>query len=291
MRYEGRIYRPWIEADSQLIQVTTGCSNNNCTFCTMFKDKKFRKRKIDDIFTDIEMLRSFYPKVESIFLIDGNVMVLKTEFLLKVVNKIKATFPEIKNISLYSELNDLRRKSDEELKALKSAGINKVYAGLESGDPIVLEKIKKHMTPEQALEGMRKAKKADIDVLLSFIFGLGGRERSKEHIVETTKLLNLMKPEEIAPIALTVQPGSELEAEVQAGEFILPTPAQILDEEKYLLEHLGNFNTFYWGDHSNNIVPQKGWLKISRASFLSRVNSAIEYDPVVKQEELITFAW
>lgn len=291
MRYEGKIYRPWIEADSQLLQVTTGCSNNNCTFCTMFKDKKFRKRKIDDIFTDIEMLRGFYPNVESIFLIDGNVMVLKTEFLLKVVNRIKATFPEIKNISLYSELNDLRRKSDEELKALKSAGINKVYAGLESGDPIVLEKIKKRMTPEQALEGMRKAKKADIDVLLSFIFGLGGRERSKEHIVETTKLLNLMKPEELAPMALTVQPDSELEAEVQSGEFSLPTPAQILDEEKYLLEHLGDFDTFYWGDHSNNIVPQKGWLPSSRYIFLTRVNNVIKYDPVVKQEELITFSW
>ena len=175
MRYEGKIYRPWMESESLLIQVTTGCSNNNCIFCTMFKDKKFRKRKIE--------------------------------------------------------------------------------------------------------------------VLLSFIFGLGGRERSKEHIVVTTKLLNLMEPEQIAPMALAVQPGSELEAEVQAGEFILPTPAQILDEEKYLLENLGDFDTFYWGDHGNNFVPQKGWLQSSRDTFLSRINQAIEHHPVAKQDELTTFAW
>lgn len=291
MRYEGKIYRPWPEAESLLIQVTTGCSNNNCTFCTMFKDKKFRKRKIADIFTDIEMSRRCYPQVESIFLIDGNVMVLTTEFLLKIVNKIKATFPEIKSISLYSELNDLRRKSVEELKELKAVGVSMVYAGLESGDPVILEKIKKSMTPEQALEGMHKAKAARIKVLLSFIFGLGGRERSREHIVETTRLLNLMEPEQIAPMALTVQPGSELEAEIERGEFILTTPRQILDEEKYLLKNLGDYDTFYWGDHSNNYVPQKGWLKPSRDEFLSRVEYAIEFHPVVKQDELMTVAW
>ncbi len=237
------------------------------------------------------MARVFYPRVESVFLIDGNVMVLRTEFLLQVVNKIKEIFPEIKNITLYSELNDLRRKSVAELKDLKRAGVSMVYAGLESGDPIVLKRIKKRMTPEQALEGMEKAKEAGIDVLLSFIFGLGGKERSKEHIVETTRLLNLMKPEQIAPMALAVQPGSELEAEVQRGEFTLPSPSQIMDEEKYLLENIGDFETYYWGDHGNNYVPQKGWLKPSREAFLKKVNHAIQYHPILKQQDLMTYAW
>lgn len=291
MRYEGQIYRPWMESESLLIQVTIGCSNNNCTFCTMFKEKKFRKRRIEEILSDIEMSRRIYPRVESLFLVDGNVMVLKTEFLLTVIDKITQTFPEIKHIALYSELNDLRRKSVAELKALKDAGVSMVYAGLESGDPLVLERIKKRMTPEQALEGMQRAKAAGIEVLLSFIFGLGGRDRSKEHIVKTTDLLNLMEPEQIAPMALAVQPGSELEAEVQTGVFILPTPAQVLDEEKYLLENLGDFDTYYWGDHGNNIVPQKGWLQPSRERFLSTVKEAIEYHPIAKQDELNALPW
>jgi radical SAM superfamily enzyme YgiQ (UPF0313 family) len=257
----------------------------------MFKEKKFRKRRIEEILSDIEMSRRIYPRVESLFLVDGNVMVLKTEFLLTVIDKITQTFPEIKHIALYSELNDLRRKSVAELKALKDAGVSMVYAGLESGDPLVLERIKKRMTPEQALEGMQRAKAAGIEVLLSFIFGLGGRDRSKEHIVKTTDLLNLMEPEQIAPMALAVQPGSELEAEVQTGVFILPTPAQVLDEEKYLLENLGDFDTYYWGDHGNNIVPQKGWLQPSRERFLSTVKEAIEYHPIAKQDELNALPW
>ncbi len=94
----------------------------------------------------------------------------------------------------------MRRKSVEELKELKQAGLTLAYTGLESGDPVILERIKKGLTPEQAVKGMAKAKAAGIDILVSIIFGIGGKERSREHIVETTRLLNIMKPEQIAPI-------------------------------------------------------------------------------------------
>ena len=133
----------------------------------MFQDKKFRKRPIEDVFRDIEELSTYYPYAKSIFLTDGNVMVLGTNYLLKVIKKIKEIFPNMKNIALYSELNDLRKKDIEELKALKEAGFEKAYVGLESGDSKVLEDIQKSMTPEQAIEGSAKAKEAGITVLQS----------------------------------------------------------------------------------------------------------------------------
>jgi radical SAM superfamily enzyme YgiQ (UPF0313 family) len=141
------------------------------------------------------------------------VLALKTAFLLKILNKITATFPECSKIALYAGFNDLRRKSVEDLKELKRAGITIAYTGLESGDPVILERIKKGLTPGQAEQGMAKAKAAGIDILVSIIFGIGGKERSREHIVETTRLLNIMKPEQIAPMALAIQPGTELEKE------------------------------------------------------------------------------
>ena len=181
-------------------------------------------------------------------------LALKTEFLLKILNKITRTFSECSKIALYAGLNDLRRKSVEDLKALKQAGLTLAYTGLESGDPMTLKRIKKGLTPEQAEKGMAKAKAAGIDILVSIIFGIGGKERSREHIVETTRLLNSMKPEQIAPMALTVQPDTELAKQVETGAFIQATPLQILEEEKYLLENLAGFETIYWGDHGNNIV-------------------------------------
>jgi len=290
MDYEGKIYRPWTEAHSLLIQATIGCTNNKCTFCDMFREKRFRVRKAEDVFRDIDEARKTYPRVESIFLIDGNVLAVKTEFLLQILSKVKETFPECERVAIYGGLNDFERKSIDDLVQLKEAGLTMAYAGLESGDPVVLERIKKGMTAEQALAGMEKAKAAGIEMLLSFIFGLGGKERSREHIVETTRLLNLMKPEQIAPMALAIQPGTELEQEVKTGEFVLPTPLQILEEEKCLLERL-DFPTMYWGDHGNNIVPMRGRLPQNQEFFLKRIEQAISTHPVTKEETLQTFSW
>ena len=276
MYYEGKVYRPWIEADSLLIQTTLGCTHNKCTFCDMFREKRFRIRDIEEIFKDIDDARKYFRHIRSIFLIDGNVLVLKTDFLLKVLNKITSTFPECTKISLYAGLNDLRRKSVEELKLLKEAGLTKVYTGLESGDAETLKLIRKGLTPEQAKEGMIHAKAAGIEVLISIIFGIGGKDRSREHIVETVKLLNILQPEELAPMALTIQPGTILEKQVDSGEFIQATPLQILEEEKYLLENLDDFNMMYWGDHGNNIETLRGMLPSSyKDSFLQKIDHTI----------------
>ena len=291
MNYEGKVYRPWIEADSFLIQTTIGCTHNKCTFCDMFREKKFRIRSIEDIFADIEEAGQFRHHIRSIFLIDGNVLALKTDFLLQILDKITATFPECRKISLYAGLNDLRRKSVEELSRLKSAGLTKVYTGLESGDVETLERINKRLTPEQAQEGMAHAKAAGIEVLISIIFGIGGKERSIEHIVETTKLLNVLQPEELAPMALTIQPGTILQKQVDSGEFIQATPLQILEEEKYLLENLEDFDMLYWGDHGNNIETLRGMLPQNRGLFLQKIAAAIAHHPVTNQEVLLTSPW
>ncbi|MDF7801227.1 radical SAM protein [Pontiellaceae bacterium B1224] len=291
MDYEGKIYRPWPEADSLLIQTTIGCSHNKCTFCDMFREKKFRVKPIEQVFADIEEARLHYRHVGQIFLIDGNVMALKTEKLLTILNKVTETFPECNRISLYAGYNDLRRKSVEELKQLKAAGLTMAYVGLESGDFQTLERIKKGMTPEEAIEGAANAKAAGIQVLASFIFGIGGRDRSKEHIEATVKLLNILQPEEMAPMALAIQPGTELEDEVIRGTFVLPTKRQVLEEERYLLENLDDFDTFYWGDHGNNIVTLKGRLPAARKLFLKQVNDAIKHHSSAKEDVLETFAW
>ncbi|MDF7826355.1 radical SAM protein [Pontiellaceae bacterium B12227] len=291
MDYEGKIYRPWMEANSLLIQTTIGCTHNQCTFCDMFREKKFRVKPVEQVVADIEEARKYYRQVDEIFLIDGNVLALKTEKLLPILEKVKATFPECSRISLYAGYNDLRRKSVEELKQLKAVGLDMAYVGLESGDVQTLENIKKGMTPEEAIEGAANAKAAGIRVLASFIFGIGGRDRSKEHIKATVDLLNIIQPEEIAPMALAIQPGTELEQEMERGEFVMPTRRQVLEEEKYLLENLNDFDSFYWGDHGNNIVPLKGRLPHARQMFLKKVDAAIRQHSETHEEILETFSW
>lgn len=291
MNYEGKIYRPWIEADSFLIQTTIGCTHNKCTFCDMFREKRFRIKPIEEIFSDIEETKKHFGHIRSFFLTDGNVLALKTDFLLQILQKIGDSFPECRKITAYAGLNDLRRKSAVELKQLQNAGLTKVYSGLESGHPEILQQIQKGLTPDQARIGMVHAKEAGIEVLLSIIFGIGGKHLSREHIRQTTALLNELRPEELAPMALTIQPGTILRQQVDSGEFIQATPLQILEEEKYLLENLDDFSMTYWGDHGNNIEHLKGMLPTNRQLFLQKINDAICNHPITKEEVLLTSPW
>ena len=136
MRYEGTVYRPPSEAGSLIIQLTIGCARNTCTFCNMYKDKKFRIRPLEEVAEDLEMARKYYShiKVRRIFLADGDALIVKTQDLLYILDKCHEYFPEVERISVYGAPKDILGKTPEELKQLKDAGLDMVYMGLESGD-------------------------------------------------------------------------------------------------------------------------------------------------------------
>ena len=84
MRYEGAVYRPPSEAYSLIIQATIGCSHNACTFCSMYKAKRFRVREIDEIFADLSEARQTYNYVQRIFLADGDALSIDTNILCEI---------------------------------------------------------------------------------------------------------------------------------------------------------------------------------------------------------------
>ena len=92
-------------------------------------------------------------------------------------------------------------------------------------------------------------------------------------------------------MALTIQPGTILQKQVESGEFIQATPLQILEEEKYLLENLEDFKMMYWGDHGNNIETLRGMLPSYKESFLHVIDHAIAYHPVTSQDVHQTAPW
>ena len=101
MRYEGMIYRPPSEAYSLIVQVTIGCSQNRCIFCSMFKEKRFRIRKVEEVLEDLQDARNKYRYVEKIFLADGDALICKMTDLEAILHFIKDQFPECKQVTLY----------------------------------------------------------------------------------------------------------------------------------------------------------------------------------------------
>ena len=53
MRYKGSVYRPPSEAYSLIVQVTYGCSHNTCAFCSMYKEKHFAIRPLEEVLSGV----------------------------------------------------------------------------------------------------------------------------------------------------------------------------------------------------------------------------------------------
>ena len=158
------MYRPPGEWRSYLLQCTIGCSHNKCTFCAMYKEKKFRVRPVEEILEDIDMARSYYgPNVERVFLMDGDAIVMRTEQLLQILKKLYAAFPKLQKVTTYAGPRSTLSKTPEELRALREAGLTRAYLGVESGSDAVLQAIQKGCTAAEMLQAGQNLVAAGID--------------------------------------------------------------------------------------------------------------------------------
>ena len=160
MRYVGSIYRPPSEAYSLLVQVTIGCAHNKCTFCTMFKDKRFTVRPEREVMEDLDEARTMYRCVDRIFLCDGDALCLANGKLLPILKRIRELFPECERVGIYGRAKDILRKGVEELKELVNNGLKIVYIGAESGSDIVLGHVNKGETRKEIIESVKKAEES-----------------------------------------------------------------------------------------------------------------------------------
>jgi radical SAM superfamily enzyme YgiQ (UPF0313 family) len=122
MRYEGNIFRPFSEANSYLLQCTIGCSHNQCTFCGMYKDKKYRIRPVADILEDINMAKKEMGDCEKVFLMDGDAIAMPMDDLLKILNKLYDTFSSLRHVGTYVGPQSTLEKGLDNLKILRQNG-------------------------------------------------------------------------------------------------------------------------------------------------------------------------
>ncbi|MCI1952722.1 MAG: B12-binding domain-containing radical SAM protein [Clostridiales bacterium] len=274
MRYEGIVYRPPSEARSLIIQLTIGCARNTCTFCTMYKEKNFRIRKLEDVVNDLKESRNTYSYVRRIFLADGDALIVKTPDLLYILSEIRRLFPECERVTSYGAPADVLLKTPEELLQLRKAGLEMVYIGAESGDNEVLKNIRKGVTAEETVEACLKLKKAGIKVSMMLISGMGSRVRSKEHALASAKITSLIKPEYVSFLTLRVYPGTPLYDQVKNGEFQRMSPMELLDELKLFLKNVDSEGSVFRSNHASNYVDLGGNLNRDIPRMLAQIEEA-----------------
>ena len=274
MRYEGIVYRPPSEASSLIIQLTIGCARNTCTFCSMYKDKKFRVRDLEEVIEDLEEAAKLYGnRVRRVFLADGDALIVKTEDLLFIFDKIKNLFPNLERITMYGAPKDVLGKSDDELKTLHDAGLAMVYIGAESGDEQVLIDVKKGATAEEIKEAGLKLKRAGIKISMTLISGLGGKDRLYEHAYNSAKVISAIKPEFVGFLTLMVEEGTKMYDLVHSGKFRLLSPSDVVEEMKIFISNVDSEGTVFRANHASNYISLAGILNEDKQMLLNQIEN------------------
>ena len=277
MQYEGTVYRPPSEARSLIVQVTVGCAHNTCTFCTMYKDKKFKIRPLADILADFDEAAMLYGgHIRRIFLADGDALIVKTEMLIQILTYIWEKFPNLERVTAYGTTQAILHKSEEELMQLKAAGLDMGYMGIESGDSQVLKDVKKGVTREEMIEAGRKLKRCGILCSATLISGLGGRQRLREHAIASASLISAIKPDYVGFLTLMIDPQAPVYSKIVSGELELLNPEDVVEEMKLFLQNVDSEGTVFRSNHASNYVILKGTLNEDIPSMLAYLRQVEE---------------
>lgn len=278
MHYEGIVYRPPSEADSLIIQATIGCPHNRCAFCNMYRDKRFRIRKTEDILADIDTAAGIYPvqAVRSLFLADGNTILMKTDQLVRILEYARLKFPYLERVTSYGASQYLVRKKPEDMQRLADAGLNRIHCGMESGHDPLLARITKGGTMDTHIRGGRLVKDAGMELSMYFMPGLGGYAMSDGHARDSAKVLNTVNPDFIRLRTFVPIEGAPLSKEYQSGALRLMEPHDVLREIRTLVELLDVTSQFY-SDHWNNFANIRGILPADKPHMLAAIDEALTW--------------
>jgi biotin synthase-like enzyme len=193
---------------------------------------------------------------ESVFLQDANSIILKTEDLVEILRFIKEKFPHVNSITSYCRSKTAAKKSVEDFKRLRDAGLNRIHVGLETGFDPLLKFIRKGVTAAEQIEGGRRIVASGISLCEYVMPGLGGKRWSKEHAQETARVLNQINPAHIRLRSLQVRAGTSLHDLMQGGSFEPLGDDDVVREIRAFIEALDGIESMVVSDHILNLLEE-----------------------------------
>lgn len=278
------MFRPPSEANSILLQVTTGCSHNKCSFCSMYAQSRFSIKDDSIVKADIDFAADHCKRQRRLFLCDGDALILPQPRLVAILEQIREKLPWVERVGAYANPKNIKAKSIEELKQLHDLGLGIVYLGLESGDDETLKQIDKGADAAVMVEMGRKVRSASIKLSITVILGIAQQQRSRIHAIETGRVLSLIDPEYVGALSLMLTPGSRLYQQYEQGSFHLLSPRQMLEELRTMLYHTELSDGYFHANHASNYLPIKARLPGDKAATIKLIDQALRGDVPLKPE-------
>ncbi|HEY4743268.1 MAG TPA: radical SAM protein [Desulfuromonadaceae bacterium] len=271
--YVEPVFRPPSEASSLIFQITVGCSQNQCTFCGMYKGKSFRLKPLEEVLGEIAAVPERYRNgVERVFLADGDALVYPQSGLAAILDALSAAFPRLTRVGSYASPNSLTTKSSEELELLREKRLRILYFGLESGDDDTLRTVNKGFDANGMAELAVKARTAGMKLSVTAILGLAGRERSREHACATAEWVNRVSPEYFSLLTLFHRHN---EAFVRSLDQC--THRDLMQEARELVANLHPSRTILRSNHVSNFLHLAGSYPKDRLRLISDVDAALAH--------------
>jgi radical SAM superfamily enzyme len=191
-----------------------------------------------------------------VFLQDANSLIAKTAELVEVLKYLKEKFPSIQRITSYARARTLAKKSVEELKELRQAGLSRIHIGMETGYDPLLQYMKKGVTAKEQIQGGRNVVESGISLSEYIMPGLGGDRWWQEHAVESARVLNQINPDFIRLRTLYVRKDMPLFSRVEKGEFLRPSDDRIVSEIRLFIATLDGIRSRVISDHILNLLEE-----------------------------------
>jgi len=276
IQYEGSVYRPPSEADSLILQATIGCSYNECTFCAMYRTKRFRVRKLEELEAEIDWARAeLGPAVRKVFLADGDALIAKPAYLHGILERCRAAFPHLRRISCYASPQALQVRSVEEMRALNEAGLSLYYLGIESGHDQVLTDLEKGVDAAEMIRVANKAHAAGVKLSTMILLGAGGSALSGEHARESARVVNAIQPRFVSTLVVTPVEGTPLWDQAAQGEFEKLEPIVLAHELREFVAHLDLERSVFRSNHASNYLSVAGTLPKDQASMVAALDRVL----------------
>jgi radical SAM superfamily enzyme YgiQ (UPF0313 family) len=270
--YEGKLYRPPSEADALIVQATIGCSWNHCTYCDMYREKTFRLRKLDDVLADLDAMNG--ANVEKLFIADGDALVMPMEHWMPILDRARRLFPRLRRVSSYAMARNVIAKSEDDLRALREAGLSLLYIGPESGDDVTLKRIAKGDNAEAHVRAAGLAHAAGMELSVIALLGIG-MDRADEHARATAELITRMDPAYFSALTVTVVEGTPLAQLQEKGRFTVPSVSALLGELRTMVTEARPTNATFRTNHASNYLPLGGQLPRDRERIAQVIDAAL----------------